>query len=217
MEKNYIISFPSSGNHLVRFFIELLNERPTSGTGNPLDIELYRNTYSEDIPFNIKAGSKDYIFYKDHSPIRYDNLNKLIFIVRNPKEILVKNSDYKYDARYFEGYFELIDFYNNYSGPKILFYYEDILINKESFIRNLYSFVGTTNLKKLEYCLQNIDKLYELSQNGTNRAWGGNNSSGNLNLYWNRTSEVVKKQVNVLIDKKKKTNKYNDIFDFYKL
>mgnify|MGYP005654607951 FL=1 len=84
MEKNYIISFPSSGNHLVRFFIELLNERPTSGTGNPLDIELYRNTYSEDIPFNIKAGSKDYIFYKDHSPIRYDNLNKLIFkIIKN--------------------------------------------------------------------------------------------------------------------------------------
>ena len=205
MKKNYVISFPSSGNHLTRFFIELLTERPTSGTSNPKDIELYKNTYSETIPFNIKEGNTDYIFYKHHSPIKYDILNKLIFIIRNPKEILVKNSHYKYNEKYYDQYFQLIDFYNNYSGPKIMFYYEDILLNKENFIRNLYSFVESNKSKKLEYCLNNLDKLYELSQNGTNRAWGGNNSNGNVNLYWNKSSEDLKEKVNVFIDKK--TNK----------
>lgn len=217
MKKNYIISFPSSGNHLTRFFVELLTERPTSGTSNPADIELYRNNYSQDVPFNIKAGSKDYVFYKEHSPVKYDDLDKLIFIVRNPKEILVKNSHYKYNAHYFESYFRLIDFYNDYDGPKIMFYYEDILINKESFIKNLYSFVGASNLNKLEYCLQNINKLYEISHNGTNRAWGGNNSSGNLNIYWNKTSEYLKNKINIFINEKKQTKKYTDILDFYKL
>lgn len=217
MKKNYIISFPCSGNHLTRFFVELLTECPTSGTSNKKDIELYKNHYSEEIPFNIKEDDKEYLFYKDHSPVPYDILNKLIFIVRNPKEVLVKNSFYEYNHNYYESYFKLIDFYNKYYGPKIIFYYEDILCNKEMFIRNLYSFVGSIKQNKLEYCLSNANKLYELSQTATNRAWGGNNSFGNLNLYWDKASESLQNKINIFLNEKKRTNKYNELFDFYKL
>ena len=52
--KNVLLSYPRSGNHLVRFFIELLSEKPTFGCGdNPKDIEIYKNKFSENIPFNI--------------------------------------------------------------------------------------------------------------------------------------------------------------------
>lgn len=217
MKNNYIISFPSSGNHLTRFFIELLSERPTAGTSNMLDIELYRNIYSEPIPFNIPTGSTNYIYYKDHSPIHYNKLDRLIFIVRNPKEILVKNSLYEYNVKYFNSYFKLIDFYNKYDGPKILFYYEDILSNKTTFIKNLYAFINVDNLNKLEYCLQNVNKLFDLSLHGTNRAWGGNNSSGNVNIYWDKSSEDLKNKMNIYLNEKKHTNKYTDIFNYYNI
>ena len=50
-----LLSYPRSGNHLVRFFIELLSELPTLGCiNNKLDIPIYLNEFTENIPFNIE-------------------------------------------------------------------------------------------------------------------------------------------------------------------
>lgn len=52
--ENILLSFPRSGNHLVRFFIELITELPTYGCiGNKEDKEIYKNIFPEKIPFNI--------------------------------------------------------------------------------------------------------------------------------------------------------------------
>ena len=181
-KRNYLVSFPASGNHLTRFFIELLTENPTKGMNDTTDIELYKNTYTENVPFNIQEGDRNYIFYKEHNKVSYKNINKLIFLVRNPREIIVKNSLYKVSKKYWNYYFDLIDFFNKFQGKKILFFYEDMITQKINFVQSLYKFLETENRDKLEYCVNNIEKLYKLSLNGKNRSWGGNNSDNKLNF-----------------------------------
>ena len=77
----------------------------------------------------------------------------------------------------YEDYFRNIDYYNNHKGKKLLLYYEDIMTNKHKFINTLYDFLDVNNIEKKNYVLSNIDKLYDLSSKGKNRAWGGINSN----------------------------------------
>lgn len=64
------MSYPRSGNHLSRFFIEILSETPTFGCqDSPSDVEIYKNVFQKNIPFNIsKNYDKDECFYKYHFP-----------------------------------------------------------------------------------------------------------------------------------------------------
>ena len=66
--RNVLLSYPRSGNHLTRFFIELLSEIPTKGCeDNDLDIPLHKNSFSEKIPFNIsKPFDQNEQFWKYH-------------------------------------------------------------------------------------------------------------------------------------------------------
>ena len=202
LEKNTkvgcLLSFPRSGNHLVRFFIEYLQERPTYGAinenliTNTLDIPVYLNKYKNKINFNITENNKkNYIAYKSHSKILdYFNNNFLIFILRDPRECLVKHSGYNIKKINFDFYFNLIDQYNNFKGKKILFYYEDILQDKKKFINNLSKFLLINNDLKINDCLENIDYLFNNSLNPMGRrAWGGNNSNSNIKYHFNKLSE----------------------------
>lgn len=198
-EQNIILSYPRSGNHLCRFFIELLSEIPTFGCKtNNIDIEIYKNIFTEKIPFNIKENySKSDAYYKYHGPnplFQNKNLKNLIFIIRNPREVLLRHNNYNLRFNSFRLYFKNIDFYNNFNGKKILFYYEDIITNKKEFINKLYDFLELNNLEKKEYVLENIEKLYNLSLNGKKRNWGGNVSNGSLNFYYKKISKLKKEQ-----------------------
>ena len=117
-DENVLLSYPRSGNHLTRFFIELLSEIPTYGCkGNKKDIEIYKNIFSEKIPFNITDFDKKDCFIKYHSPPKY-KVNKLILIIRNPKDVLLRHNNYKLNIKgkwdSYETYFKNIDFYNNH-------------------------------------------------------------------------------------------------------
>ena len=80
--ENILLSYPRSGNHLVRFFIELLSEIPTYGCkGNKLDIEIYKNEFPEEIPFNIHE--------QDRAIIRNSIVEALVHAPANLK--LVEN------------------------------------------------------------------------------------------------------------------------------
>jgi len=194
--ENILLSYPRSGNHLVRFFIELLSETPTYGCkGNNKDKEIYRNVFEEIIPFNITNFDKRKCYFKYHFPPSKDViLNKLILIVRNPKEVLLRHNCYRINIKSFEGYFKNIDFYNNYKGKKILLYYEDILQKKKKFIETLYEFLDLKNLEKKKYVLANLDKLYKLSAKGKNRVWGGI-ISNSINYYYEKIQNPFFKKI----------------------
>lgn len=193
MNKRVLLSYPRSGNHLVRFFIELLSEKPTSGClASKTDIELYKNKYDEHVPFNI-VNKTDFIFYKEHT---ITDLNKfigtpsfLLFIVRNPREVLLRHSNNQIKKEMFDVYFDLIDYYENFQGPKHVLYYEDLINNKKEFLLELTELLEQfTEIKeeKKNYVLSNIDKLYKLCGNGKGRAWGGMKSTNTTDFYYSK-------------------------------
>ena len=65
----------------------------------------------------------------------------MIFIIRNPREVLLRHNDYKINERSFNTYFDCIDFYLNFKGRKVMFFYEDIVTNRVEFINQLYDFL----------------------------------------------------------------------------
>lgn len=197
-----LLSFPRCGNHLCRFFIELLSELPTRGClGNKEDIPIYKNVFEEEIPFNIpEKFNIDDTYLKCH---KMPNImpSKLIFILRNPQEALLRNNGF--ERRFsdngpgsFTHYFKLIDFYLNYKGEKQIIYYEDMINNKKEFINTLYDFLELDNLKKKEYVISNIEKLYKLSVGGSgflNTTGGqGMTSNNDTNFHYKKIDSSIK-------------------------
>ena len=217
--ENIILSYPRSGNHLVRFFIELLSEIPTYGCkGNKKDIEIYKNVLPEKVPFNISDFDKNDCYIKYHDiPSQNIRSNKLILIIRNPNEVLLNYNKYRLNIEgkwgSYETYFKNIDFYENHEGKKLLLYYEDIITNKTNFINTLYEFLDVKNIEKKNYVLSNIDKLYYLSSIGKNRNWDGIKSNTTDHYYKKIPKSIKEKFDNYINDKLKKypflNKKYN--------
>lgn len=208
--ENVILSYPRSGNHLVRFFIELLSEKPTFGCKRyeKTDKEIYKNIFPEKIPFNISNFDKKDCFIKYHDlPSEKICINKLIIILRNPKEVLLRHNNMKFIPNSFETYFKIIDFFNNCKGKKLLLYYEDIVTNKTNFINTLYDFLDVNNIEKKNYVLSNIDKLYDLSSKGKDRSWGGINSNS-INYYYKKIPVSIKTEFDNYLNKKYKKYKF---------
>jgi hypothetical protein len=227
-----LLSYPRSGNHLVRFFIEILTETPTLGITetptfgietNKKDVPIFQNTFPKKVPFNIT-----FLEYYDKEKLytKYHYINKsvqkpseLIFIVRNPNEVLLRHLDYRYIIHGlggYESYFNSIDYFNEFDGKKIVFFYEDICTDKQEFVKKLYNFLDNKNENKLNYVLENIDELFELSKQGEARDWGGVNSDSN-NYYYNKISGENKESFDNYIQTMIKTNKYNLIKEKYNL
>ena len=175
--KHILLSYPRSGNHLVRFFIELLSETPTFGCeSNKRDLKIYKNNFPEKIPFNISNFDKEDCFFKFHHILpsaKFAALDKLILIVKNPREVFLRHSNFNLSFTNYNKYFDCIDFYNKFKGKKLLLFYEDIVTNKKEFIHKLYKFLDLKKPEKKKYVLSNLDKLCKLSAQGKNRSWGG--------------------------------------------
>jgi len=191
-----LLSYPRCGNHLCRFFIELLSEKPTFGCiGNELDKQINQNIFAEKIPFNISTYDRRECYYKFHGPLQiYSNLTttNLILIVRNPKEALLRQCNYKFDINSFEIFFKNLDYYHQFKGKKLLLYYEDMITHRKEFINQLYHFLSLTNETKKQYVMNNIDKLFDLSLGAKYSAWGGNISNNQLNFYYKQIPPKIK-------------------------
>lgn len=183
---NIIMSYPRSGNHLVRFFIEILSETPTFGCRHSsTDVQICKNIFHKKIPFNIsKNYNKKECFYKYHSPTFKVRPKKIIFIIRNPREAILRHNDFNFNSDSFNQYFSSVDYYQKFEGKKKLFFYEDILKNKNNFIEELYDFLDIEKQEKKRYVLDNLEDLFYQSANPVKRTWGGNNSKENLNYYY---------------------------------
>ena len=211
-----ILSYPRSGSHLCRFFIELLSEKPTISKFSKRDSSLYLNDYSMNIPFNISSDNIKKNDNLDDCFKFYHSLNKsmsdynqknntLIIIIRNPNEVLLRHTRNKIQYDRWDGfneYFNIITQYKNFKGKKLLLYYEDILNNKVHFIIQLYNFIEVKNRDKLKYVLKNLDELWNASLNGKKRYWGGNKSNNEINYYYKSIDSSIKEEFDNYIKKK---------------
>jgi hypothetical protein len=199
--------------------MELLTEQPTLGCiENPADRPIFQNIFPEPVPFHI-SHVKDYdanlLYRKIHNPPTA-TVNELIFIVRNPREVLLRNTDYTFIKKEYDNYFACIDYYTQYTGRKHLFYYEDLVTDKPKFINELANFLQGVKSDKLEYVLENVDKLYNLSKVGKNRSWGGVNSSG-IHFYYDKLAGPDKIRFDKYIADKMATKNYDLLREKYGL
>lgn len=223
-----LLSYPRSGNHLVRFFIELLSEQPTLGViGSQLDVPLYKNQYKSAIPFNIEQDAEfvntDTYYRKSHLEITdYTNIDEMIFILRSPRECLLRHNGFTVwnqnsNWHSYEAYFKLVDSYLNYPGKKCLFFYEDITKHRTQFVQQLYDFLDINNPSKLDYIMENIDKLYELCVTGTGRYWEPNRSNGNAIFYYPKISISIKDRFDAFLSSQLCKDKFRFIQEKYSI
>jgi hypothetical protein len=223
-----LLSYPRSGNHLVRFFMELLTEVPTHGCiENKTDTPIHKNRFPEHIPFNIdeqRTWTANEVFTKYHTPpLPHHVPTDLILIVRNPKEVLIRHKNmhtpFKHNFNGWDGYnmyFALIEYYTQFNGNKKIFYYEDIISNKISFIHELCIFLHCKNQSKIDYVIENIDALFELSKQGKQRDWGGVNSDS-IDYYYKKCNGKFKLKFDYYIACMINTHKYEILKNKYKL
>jgi hypothetical protein len=223
-----LLSYPRSGNHLVRFLIELLTEQPTLGVkDSPLDIPLYKNTYAKPIPFNIEPDvetvNTESYYRKIHIPPNtHNDIDEMILILRNPRECLIRqNGFYSWNQNYnwhsYDAYFNIVDFYLKYPGKKCVFYYEDIITDRVGFIRQLYDFLGVNRPDKLSYVIDNVDELYTLCINGEGRHWIGVKSNGNTNFYYPQIRVLIKDRFDTYLSGKLSEPRFQFIQEKYNI
>jgi len=204
---NCILSYPGSGNNLTRFLIELLTEQPTIGwDAVPEDVAIYKATFSKPVPFNITDETQP-IYKKEHIvPTSDRKYERLILLLRNPKEVVVRQGGFNLKNvldgyfinteiinLHFNMYFNMVNYYNNFKGPKKVFYYEDMLNNKPQFVKELYDFLKVDKPEKLKYTLDNLDELYIMSLKGTNRIWLGAKSDISTSYYFKKLAEPAQR------------------------
>jgi hypothetical protein len=214
MDKDIILAFPRSGSHLFRFMFEILSEQGTIDfTGNCI----YTNEFTDFVDFNVNPEDKTW--NKHLNALDHHDIDNLIVIIRKPREVITRQSMYmkpkdimlplsinRYKVNV-ERYFKILDYYIDFEGNKILFYYEDMIKNPETFIRDLYSFLGNGKAEKLNYILDNYDKLFNICAECDYEQWGGVIS--NTDDYWfSKLSDDDKKTVEDILNPYLNNNRY---------
>jgi len=149
---NYIISYPRSANTFIRTCVEVITRKKT------LDC----NSRDDKISDINLTGTP--ILYKEHKiKSNLKNANKLILILRNYKDVYISNIilrmynkkisdvDFSYNKMmefeynsFFDDYYNLIKFYDNFKNEKLLIYYEDLMENN-IIIKNIIDFILPRN------------------------------------------------------------------------
>lgn len=198
-----ILSYPRSGNHLVRFLIEYSLGRPTKGCGrNREDIPLYLNHYPDKSVLAHVDGTKPFSFEKVHySRNIHEKPSQLIFIVRDPTEAIFNHMRlYNPTARFHAGvvaemkqFLDNVVYFMQYTGPKLLLYYEDLIDPQKNAksLQTLGKFIGA-NATVVETMIQQKTYLYEQCRNATNRAWDGFKSNAQKQYYVKRTKVEIR-------------------------
>ena len=220
---NILLSYPRSGNHLTRFFMELLMEQPTNGHPmNKQDKPIHTNTFAKPVPFNITKENRDnFIYHKHHAYSQIRNPEHLILLIRNPKEVILRQTNFdlkKLKTTLGFMYQKNIEYFNAYKGKKKIFFYEDMITDKETFLLELYVFLECENFEKLMYCIENIDDLYKLSHSPKKgRIWGGNKSHHKLNFYYIQSDKYNQKNFNIYLKTSLKGDDFNFVLDKYSI
>ena len=170
-----LLSYPRCGNTLIRYFLEFVTSQATEG---------YLNS---GLDGRSVAATHKYIFlngklpkiYKRHvitnDPI--DTVdgqifnqpdNRLILLLRNPLECLIRHAGYARTANHLQetvrcddregcpqNYFTNIQVYDNWKGEKQIFYYEDRITAPVKYWTDLNEFVDG-DIKQLQEFLNDL-------------------------------------------------------------
>ena len=151
-DKPLLASYPRSGTNWIRYIIESLSGKPTPGQTR------------------LHTGA-DYVIDRAHKayPVMHRH-QKVILVLRDYRECLLRNSFGLWaelnDSRQFleekvvleppHWYIDNLQAYDNFSGSKLLVYYEDLLSQPESAIPKIAQFLNFDPVTT-EAFLSNLD------------------------------------------------------------
>lgn len=206
-DRTFLLSYPRSGNTWTRYWLEYLTERPTFHRFNLKDSRNHPIAWSAGFEINpmlppIEKVHRQMEIKKANGDWMHD---KLILIVRNPKEALSRHGDKEITLAVLQGdgskgnsdpriYFDNIAVYDAWNSEKrLLIFYEDLIGKPIQTIVRILVF--------LESPLDKIDlfiKDYKWHQKNAIKIYKESESKGNDLLYHSKLIDPVhRKQIDV--------------------
>ena len=188
---NLLISYPRSGNTWLRYCVEFLAKKPTVGyTGTQKGKPIMSN-------FNIK-NSKPPLLKKLHTvDEQSEKASKVILVLRNYKECIPRHVNLfsceeaiKKSGRI--SYLDLLYFYDNFNGEKIIIYYEDLMLQPKEELKKLLSFLKESE-DFLEEFIENFEYHKKQSISFYNKGESKSQTEGNAINY--QTQKMTQKQI----------------------
>jgi len=137
---NYLVSYNRSGNTWVRYILEYLTHQPTWGH------QKYSISERMGEKSNITILHGEPIVIKRHQiiPNEITNQDKVVFLLRDYKECIWNSMDCKWEKfePEFVKYWNLLKFFDEFDGKKLLIKYEDLMNDPKTFISTLLIFLG---------------------------------------------------------------------------
>ncbi len=177
---DYILSYPRSGNHLVRGLVEYLTKKPTNGClTNPEDTTIQSRLENVSTDFQGISGNPEWT--KAHDPMEelknVTHRSKLILIVRDPLEALPSHlkttkddmlSNLKPYSKHHDWYVNILNRFQIWTGPKLLLYYEDLVFDQvehhTTCVKQLGEFLQVSP-DLIDSCIQNWETITSLTKN----------------------------------------------------
>lgn len=151
----YLLSYPRSGNHLVRGLIEALTQRPTSSRYTIADDHLpltQRNGTARSLGIDLSLPPQFIKVHRlAHLGDRIDRSAPLVFLMRDPFECI--SSDFRgvphlilrISGRWRREWDKVVENVREFDGwqaPKLLLHYEDLAAAPAASIRGLGRFLA---------------------------------------------------------------------------
>jgi len=130
--KILLLSYPRSGNTFFGFFLKEITQSPNI---HNCVIKAHHNVGKKITNIQLNALIKNgYIFKEHHSDeckyVFNKKNDKLIFLIRNYKECIIRNIGTKRDIKNAcIKYCNNINFFDSYKGDKVFLYYEDFIFD----------------------------------------------------------------------------------------
>lgn len=224
MDYFYILSYPRSGNHWVRYIIEHFSKLPTLGNDDTPEHIINEN----DGPIFSRLDCPDFFNTKDYIALKRHNINSddrrdkgLVFIARNPLECIYRHlelsdvedfslSNPKVIKNLDKYYFNWETFTGWNNDKKYLILYED-LIDSEKLFHIIISLLKFTKIEFNTDSVKNfIDNLETHKEKCIGILHAGRGTEGNKTTYYQKllSAEIKKSWIDYFNSKNSNFLKY---------
>lgn len=137
---NLLLSYPRSGNTWIRYCVEYLTKQPTIGYMRPRSASWDMKCIGSFVDLGVDLDADNILFKRHALDCLHEDVDKLILIVRNYKECIVRHMNVKSikpTPLIESNYMELIKYYDQFVGEKTLIYYEDFIVDIKPILEQL--------------------------------------------------------------------------------
>lgn len=217
--RTFLLSFPQSGNTWLRYCLEVLTQRPTVrrhkmnpgayefNHASPLTWGAGLQIDSHKPPIEKIHEEKEslLILHNNKSTLLNHETDTLIFILRNPKEIIARSEYENFHALLNDVwknsyknsiYFKNLTLFDEWPAErKYLIYYENLITKPRETLAGLLAFLDESDTR-----LEQFMHEYDIHKNKCLALYPSTNSRGNNPLFYSKKlSPQYRKQVDIWI------------------